>query len=135
MTENNATETITPAAEPKKHVADRTITASWNVGPADENGWQPQARLMVSHWPNAKRYDAQLRVGRVKKEGMFVREELNYGALAHKVIILEQDASRFNRNTFNALYENALGLLRSRFEAGEEAVTVYFDPTSDKHAA
>jgi hypothetical protein len=135
VTENSATETVTPAAEPVKDIADRTITATWNVGPADENGWQPQARLVVSHWPSGKRYDAQLRVGRVKKEGVFVSEMLNYGALAHKVVILEQDATRFNRNTLSAVYENALTLLRSRFEDGEDAVTAYFDPTSDKHAA
>ncbi|WP_018685331.1 hypothetical protein [Actinokineospora enzanensis] len=135
MTENSATETFTPAAEPVKTVADRTITATWNVGPADENGWQPQARLMVSHWKSVKRYDAQLRVGRVKDEGGSVSDMLNYSALANKVVIAEQDATRFSRNTLNAVYENALTLLRRRFEDGEDAVTAYFDPTSDKHAA
>ena len=135
MTENSTTEMVTPAAEPTKTVDDRTITATWNVGPIDENGWQAQARLVVSHWPSVKRYDAQLRVGRVKKEGVFVSEMLNYSALANKVVIAEQDAKRFNRNTLNAVYENALALLRSRFEDREDAVTAYFDPASDKHTA
>lgn len=133
--ENSATEPFTPAAEPEKKEGDRSITATWNVGQADENGWQPQARLMVHHWPSVKRYDAQLRVGRVKKEGVYVSEMLTGGALAHKVVILEQDANRYSSKTLNTVYETALALLRSRFEDGEDAVTDYFDPESDKHAA
>lgn len=134
MTDNSVTETFTPGADPVLYVEDRTITAVWKVGQPDENGWQPEARLMVSHWPNAKRYDAQLRVGRVKVEDGFTSEMLNYSALANKVDIAEQDAARFNRNTFKAVYEKALAELRLRFEDGDGAVRAYFDPASDMHA-
>jgi hypothetical protein len=139
MTETSTTETFTPATDPGKHLDDRTITAKWNVGHADEDGWQPQARLVVTHWKSTRRYEATLRVAREKTEardGMTVVSELhNLSAMASKVVILEQDASRFNRNMLNAVYENALALLRSRFENGEDAVTAYFDPTSVEHAA
>jgi hypothetical protein len=136
VTQNSAAETITPAAEPVLYVEDRTVTAKWNVGPADEDGWQSEARLMVSHWPSAKRYDAQLQVSRVKVEDGITSEDLSYSALENKVVIAEQATTkRFSRYTLNAVYENALAELRRRFEDGDDAVTAYFDPTSDTHAA
>lgn len=136
MTENNATATVTPAADPVDVVyGDRTIVAKWNVGEADEYGCQPRAHLEVYYWKSARSYRAELRTVRFKIEAYGVTEKHNLSLTAKNTVIHEQKATRFNRNTFSAAYHKALADLRSRFEDGDEAVTAYFDPTSDKHNA
>lgn len=138
MTETSTPTIFSPADDPVTVEGERRIAATWNVGPADEDGWQPQARLVVDHWKGSKRYTAALRVGRekVEKRGntTIVSELLNYAAIARSVPILERDASRFSRKTLHTVFETALTLLRDRFESSEDDVTAYFDPTSAVHA-
>lgn len=134
MTDTHAPETFTPAAKPMTERGERTIIAAWNVGHADEDGWQPQAWLEISHWKKARCYDAVLHVARVKTEDGVPCQKFNASAMANEEEILKRDAaSRFNRYTFAAVHEDALAQLRKRFEAGDEAVTSFFDPTSDKY--
>lgn len=139
MTDTSTPTTFSPADDPVKVVGDRRITAKWNLGPVDEDGWQRQARLVVNHWKDTRRYTAALRVSREKVEkrgGVTIESELmTYDGVTSKLSILEQDASRFSCKTLDTVYDTALALLRSRFEDGEDAVTDYFDPTSNTHGA
>jgi len=135
VTESTVTDiATTPAAEPLKDEHDRTITATWTVGEADDEGWRPQARLVVSHYPQAKCFHAKLQPVRQKREDGFVSEMLNYNALTYAELIRTQPTNRFSRTTLNTVYHDALDELRTRFANGDVAVTPYFDPTSDRHA-
>ncbi len=117
---------------------DRHITAKWNVGQPDADGWYRQARLVVDHSMHTRRYEAELVVGREKVEMRgrvgITSERPNISQTRRRVLLHQQDASRLNRGTLNTLFESALAELRRRFAEGDEAVTAYFDPTSVEHA-
>lgn len=120
-----------PAAEPTLRPLlnqdDRSVSATWTVGGPDDDGWTPTTHLRVDHVRGVG-YVATLMALPEKHHGPFVSTKVT--PLAGSLVILRCPGRRFNRATITTVLEEALAAVRLRYQAHDQEVADYFDPTS-----
>ncbi|WP_216917171.1 hypothetical protein [Nocardia noduli] len=122
---------VEPQIDPPTKPSDRSATATWDIGKPDSAGYQPQAVLSVMH--DSGRYSITLGAGRVQRDGVLVRVVFDAKTIPSTVLSRVDDKPRFHRGTLNKLLTQALAELRTRYDADDEVITPYFDPTSHWH--
>jgi len=138
--ESRSPEVFTPATTPDTQGPDggRTISATWKIGEPSDDNWQPQALLKVSHWSSTKSYKAVLSASRAQLTdpgpgALVLAVQQDMGMSARREVLAIAAAPRFDGRKLNAVFEAALAELRRRFQDGDQAVTVFFDPTFEEY--
>ncbi len=109
----------------------RTIYGLWLVGGPGDDGYQAYAELRVTH-DVGRGYSAQLGVRSARTEDYGTSFRLQIHLRPERIAV--DGPKRFNRAKLSEIFEDAVTELRRRFEAGDEAVTVYFDRSSEVFA-
>lgn len=102
---------------------DRTITARWNQGEPNAEGWQRQSLLTVTHHLR-RGYRAIATNSEVRSGEMFREEKL--GLLQYAVVIDVPTNARFSARRLEQVYTNALSELRRKLNDGDATLAAYF---------
>lgn len=102
---------------------DRTITARWNQGEPNAEGWQRQGVLTVTHHVR-RGYRAIATNSEVRSGDMFREEKL--GLFQSAVVIDVTTNARFSARQLAQVYTNALSELRRKLHDGDATLAAYF---------
>jgi hypothetical protein len=102
---------------------DRTITARWNQGEPNAEGWQRQSLLTVTHHVR-RGYRAIVMNSEVRSDEMIREEKL--GLMQYAVVIDVPTNARFSSRQLAQVYTNALSELRRKLNDGDTTLAAYF---------
>jgi hypothetical protein len=102
---------------------DHTITARWNQGEPDAEGWQRHGVLTVTHYVR-RGYRATVATSEVRS-GDGLHEE-NLGMCQYAEVLAVPTSARYSSRQLEQVYTNALSELRRQLDAGDADLAAYF---------
>lgn len=101
----------------------RSITARWNQGEPNAEGWQRQSRLTVTHYVR-RGYRAIVMNSEVRSDEIGRAEKL--GVMQYAVVVDVATNARFSAQRLANEYTNALSELRRKLNDGDATLAAYF---------
>ena len=102
---------------------DRTITARWNQGEPNAEGWQRQSVLTVTHYVR-RGYRAIVMNSEVRSDEIGRAEKL--GVMQYAVVIDVATNARFSARQLAQVYTDALSELRRKLNDRDATLAAYF---------
>ncbi|RJQ66178.1 hypothetical protein D5S17_35730 [Pseudonocardiaceae bacterium YIM PH 21723] len=134
MPHSGESQIFTPLAEPVFRAGCKELGAEWALGPGASEA-APFALLVIQYVAETSRYQAWL-TGALRTNFAPDLIMVSRTAAAFRAMILLGNwrAEQCSAERLEQLRDECLAEVRSRFEAGDQDVTVHFDPTSALYA-